>query len=330
MKVLMNAPIKALSHAIAVTVMLALSAGQLVFAQSYPVKPVRIVAPYPPGGIDVYIRQLAPKMSEFLGQPMVIDNRGGANGIPGTDNVARSAPDGYSLLFAVASTLVAGQFLNKNVPFDTVRDFTPIIPILDTRHGMAVFASLPLNSVRELIDFAKKNPGKLSYGSTGVGSTVHLENEVFKALTGTDILHVPYKGTAPMMTDALAGRFDISINGMNFVKPQVDAGKLKMLAVLERHRNKEFPNVPSIVEIVPDFRKPPNWAAIFGPAGLPRPIVDRVHAAVMKTVELPEIRRYIEQSADVVMTAPDQFATQIREDIAWTARVVKDLGIQPE
>jgi tripartite-type tricarboxylate transporter receptor subunit TctC len=322
-------------NTIVTAVLTGMAAIQPAFSQTaaslpYPSKPVRVVAPYPPGGIDVYVRALAPKMSEMLGQPIIVDNRAGANGLPGTDHVARSAPDGYTLLWVVASTMVAAQYLMKNVPFDTVKDFTPIIPVLDTRHGMAIFVKRPIHSVRELIAFAKKNPGKLTYGSTGIGSTVHLENEVFKALTGTDILHIPYKGTAPMTTDSLAGRFDITINGMNYVQPQVEAGKIRMLAVLEPHRNKDMPDVPALAEIVPGFRKPPNWAAFFGPAGLPRPIVDRVHDVVMKVVATPEIHAYIDKHADIVTSSSDQFAKQIKEDLAWESRVVHDLRIEPQ
>jgi tripartite-type tricarboxylate transporter receptor subunit TctC len=317
-------------RAVATLAIAAVLAVQPALAQTYPAKPIRIVAPYPPGGIDVYARQLAPKMSELLGQPIVIDNRGGANGLPGTEHVAKSAADGYTLLWAVASTMVAAHFLMKNVPFDTVKDFTPIAPVLDTRHALAIYSTSPVKSIRELIDFAKKNPGKLSYGSTGVGSTVHLEGEALKMLAGLDILHVPYKGTGPMMVDSMAGRFDITVNGLVFVRPLVEKGTLRALAVMEPQRNKDMPDIPALGEIVAGWRKPPNWAAFFGPAGMPRPVVDRLHATVQKVVAMPEIRSFIDKDADIVITSPDRFAAQIREDIEWEARMVKALNIQPE
>ena len=300
-------------------------------AQNYPTKPIRLVVPYPPGGIDVFARVMLPKASEMLGQPMVIDNRAGANGIIGSDNIVHSAPDGHSLLFVTAGSIVIGAVLTKVQPFDVIRDFTPVINLLDPLQILTVHASLPVRSVKELLDYAKRNPGKLSYASSGIGSVFHLNGEQLKSLTGVDIVHVPYKGTAPMATDLLSGRIEVGMPALNNVNEYLTSGKLRVLAVLDSKPYAGLPGVPTLGESVPQFKKAPTWTAIFGPPGLPRPIVERLNGVFLKVLDAPEVRKFINDRGAVIRGGtPEELAATIRSDLDFTANLVKTLGIQPE
>ena len=184
---------------------IAVMVSQLAFGQAYPVKPVRVIVPFPPGGVDVVARPIVTKMGELAGQPFVMENRAGANGIIGSEFVMRAAPDGYTLLVTTSSTLITSLFLSKNVPFDPVRDFTPVGAMYEGVQLLAVRAGLPVNNVRELIEYAKNNPGKLTYATSGIGSAFHFMGEAFKQMTGTDFLHVPYKGTGPVAVAIVSG-----------------------------------------------------------------------------------------------------------------------------
>ncbi len=300
-------------------------------AQTYPTKPIRLVVPYPPGGIDVFARVMLPKASEALGQPIVIENRAGANGVIGSENIAHSAPDGYSLLFVTAGSIVTGAALTKVQPFDVAKDFTPVINLLDPLQILTVHPSLPVRSVQELIDYAKRNPGKLSYGSSGIGSVFHLNGEQFKKLAGVDIVHVPYKGTAPLVTELLTGRIEVGLPAVNNVKEYLGSGKLRVLAVLDSQRYAGLPGVPILADAVPGFRKVPTWTAIFGPPGLPRAIVDRVNGAFQRALQAPEVRKFIEDQGAVIRGGtPEELAATIRSDLDFTVNLVKNLGIQPE
>ena len=304
---------------------------QGAFAQSYPTRPIRLVVPYPPGGIDVFARVMLPKASELLGQPVVIDNRAGANGIIGSDNVVHSPPDGHSLLFVTAGTIVVVPVLTKVQPFDTVKDFTPIVNLLDPLQILTVHASLPVASVKELIDYAKRNPGKLSYASSGVGSVFYLNGEQLKLLAGMDIVHVPYKGSAPMTTDLLAGRIEVGLPALNNVNEYLGSGKLRILAVLDSQRYAGLPGVPTLAETVAGFRKTPTWTAVFGPASLPRPIVERLNGVFLKALDAPEVRKFIDERGAVIRGGtPQDLAATIRSDLELTEKLIKTIGIQPE
>jgi tripartite-type tricarboxylate transporter receptor subunit TctC len=300
-------------------------------AQAYPSKPIRVVIPNPAGGIDVYLRVLVPRAVEILGQPIVIENRPGASGAIGAENIARSAPDGYSLLFCTSAQIVTSPFLNKSLPYDPAKDFTPITKALQPVEALMVHAELPFRSVRELIDYAKKNPGKLSYGSSGVGSVPHFDGELFKAAAGIELLHVPYKGVAQIMPELAAGRIDIAFPGIGGAASIIAAGRARVLAVLDANRFPKLPDVPSISETLPGFRETPIWFSLFGPAALPRPIVDRLYGAVAKALETPEVREQYEKGyIRVVGSTPEELASSIRSDTELMAGLVKSIGLKPE
>jgi tripartite-type tricarboxylate transporter receptor subunit TctC len=301
-------------------------------AQAFPTKPIRLIVPYPPGGIDPYARVLLPKMNEVLGQPLVIDNRGGANGFIGTELAAHAAPDGHTLLFVTASTIITGVFTAKKVPFDTVRDFTPVSgPMFENLRTLTVHGSLPFRSVKELVEYAKANPGKLSYASSGIGSNFHLDGELFKMATGADIVHVPYKGTAPMTTDLVAGRIEVGFASLVNVRPHIAAGKVRLLALMESKRSPKLPDTPVLAEIYPGLIKSPAWTGIVAPAGLPRAIVDRVHSAVLLALREPDaVDFYDKNGATVIGGGPDEFAAAIRRDLDISGKLVKSLAIEPE
>ena len=300
-------------------------------AQSYPVKPIRLVAPYPPGGIDIYARSLVPKVSELLGQPVVIDNRAGANGFIGSRHVADSPPDGYTLLFVTASTPVIGIVLTKVAPYDPIKDFTPIINLLDGQSVVVVPAASPVNSLRDLIEFARKYPGKLSFSSSGLGSSFHLNGESIKMATGIDILHVPYKGSAPALTDVVAGRIDIGLPSYQNAKPQIDQGKLKLLAVIDARRNPALPDTPAVGEVIPGFKKAPGWTAIFGPAGLQRPVIERLNTAFAQALREPEMQKTIATNgATLRASTADELAALVKDDLVNVAAIVKAAKIPVE
>jgi tripartite-type tricarboxylate transporter receptor subunit TctC len=301
------------------------------FAQAFPSKPIHLVVGSPPGGIDAYVRLFGPHASESLGQPVVIENRGGANGAIGADYVARSAPDGYTVLFATSGALIHGVILSHNRTFDPLRDFTPVTNMLATLKVMTVHASQPFNSVKEVVDYAKRNPGKLTYASSGNTTIFHITGEMFKAAAGVDILHVPYKGTAAMATELMSGRVDVGFAALNNVKNFIASGKLKLLAVAEPQRYAGLPDVPTVGETVPSFIPPPTWNAIVGPAGLPRAIVERLNGAFVKSMESPDVRAFLEQNGAVSRTGtPEDLAQTLRSDFEIAARQLKAAGVQAE
>ena len=300
-------------------------------AQSYPVKPVRVVVGSPPGGIDAYIRLIGPRVAESIGQAMVIENRGGANGAIGAEHVARATPDGYTLLFATAGALVHAMVLNKNLPFNTLRDFTPIANLFETLKIMTVHSSLPFQSVREVIEHARGNPGKLTYASAGNMTIMHINGEFFKAAAKVDILHIPYKGTAAMATDLMAGRADVGFPALNNVRTYLASGKLRLVGIAEGKRYAGFPNVPTIGEVVPDYAPPPSWNGIAGPAHLPPPIVDRLNAAFVKALESPEVRKFLDDNGAVSRAgSPQELATTIKRDLEIAVQMIAATGIKAE
>ncbi|MSQ51037.1 MAG: tripartite tricarboxylate transporter substrate binding protein [Betaproteobacteria bacterium] len=298
----------------------------------FPVKPIRVVVPNPTGGIDQYLRYFQPRVAEFLGQPLVIESRPGASGAIGAQNVAKSAPDGYSLLFCTSAQIVSNPFLIRDLPYDPIRDLTPVSMLVEPADTtLSINVSIPANNVRELIDYGKKNPGKLSYGSSGVGSIPHFTGELFKLAAGIDMLHVPYKGVAQIMPELMAGRVDVAFAGLGFVGPTIASGKVRALAVLDPRRYARLPEVPSIVDTLPGFRSAPLWFSVFGPAGLPRSVAGRLHEAFAKTAQTPEVRATLEERGmKVIVSSPEELAASIKSDIELTARLVKQLGLKPE
>jgi tripartite-type tricarboxylate transporter receptor subunit TctC len=301
-------------------------------AQSYPVKPIRIVAPYPPGStIDTNARLLGNRMSENLGQPMVIDNRVGAGGVIGATNVARSPNDGYSILFTTPSTHVVAVFLQRDLPYDAMKDFTPITAAIESYHSLAVSMTGPVASLQELLQYGKQYPDKLSYGTAGIGTVFHLLGETFKNGTGVQILHVPYKGAPQALTDLVAGQIQMNFSTV-FAHLQLSrAGKLRIIAIMNPERYPGLPSVPAIGEIVPGFDRPSDWQGFFGPAAVPGPVVQRLSSAIKFALEHPEVARALDETGQrSIWGSPEEFTALIKRGLAATAKTVKAAGLKPE
>jgi tripartite-type tricarboxylate transporter receptor subunit TctC len=296
---------------------------------TYPDKPIRIVVPFPVGGIaDTFGREIGRKLTEAWGQPVVIDNRTGAGGNIGADIVAKSPPDGYTLVMGNIGTHAVNLSLFPSMPFDTIKDFTPIVHVLDAEGLLVVNPSITATTVPELIALARSQPGKLSYGSGGVGTTSHLAGELFKSMTKVDIVHVPYKGNVPAITDLLGGQTSMAFATMPTVLPHVRAGKLRPLAVLGAVRSPALPDVPTVAESVPGFEVS-NWIGLFGPAGMPPVIVARLNAEVQKIMRSPEIQKRLEtEGAKFIPMTPDQFAAFQKAEITKWAKTIKDANIK--
>ena len=305
--------------------------SQMAAAQTltYPDKPIRIVVPFPVGGVaDTFGREIGRKLTEVWGQPVVIDNRAGAGGNIGADIVAKSAPDGYTLVIGNIGTHAVNVSLLPAMPFDTIKDFTPIVHILEAEGLLVVNPSIKATTLPELIALARSQPGRLSYASAGVGTTSHLAGELFKSMTMVDIIHVPYKGNVPAITDLLGGQTAMIFATMPTVLPHVRAGKLHPLAVLGTARSSALPEVPTVAESVPGFEVS-NWIGLFGPAGLPPAIVARLNAEVQKVMRSPEIQKRLEsEGAKFIPMTAEQFATFQRNEITKWAKTIKDANIK--
>jgi tripartite-type tricarboxylate transporter receptor subunit TctC len=314
-----------------IAVAASLCASAAAFSQAYPTKPILLIVSTVAGGgiADLVPRLIQPRLVEALGQPLIIENRAGAGGRIASEFVARSKPDGYTLLAATTSTHVTGRFTAKNVPYDSVTDFTPITLSVEAVEYLVAHPSVQPNTLKELIDEAKRNPGKRTYGSTGVGSIGHMTFELFKLAAGVDILHVPYKSLGQGVTDLVSGRVEMFMISQVTLRPQL--GKLKPLAVLSRVRSPDMPEVPTIYETLPNYWRPASWWGFFGPPALPQPVLRRLHDEIVKALNWPEIRpRLAEAGAMLVANTPEEFTAMIKSEIEKTAVVVKVLGIEPE
>ncbi|HWZ74684.1 MAG TPA: tripartite tricarboxylate transporter substrate binding protein [Casimicrobiaceae bacterium] len=298
-------------------------------APTYPDRPIRIVVPFPVGGVaDTFGREIGGKLTEAWSQPVVVDNRTGAGGNIGADIVAKSAPDGYTLVIGNIGTHAVNVSLLPAMPFDPIKDFTPIVHVLDAEGLLVVNPSIRATTVPELIVLARAQPGTLSYGSAGVGTTSHLAGELFKSMTKVDIVHVPYKGNVPAITDLLGGQTAMIFATMPTVLPHVRAGKLRPLAVLGTARSPALPDVPTAAESVPGFEVS-NWIGLFGPAGMPPAIVARLNVEVQKIMRSPEIQKRLEsEGAKFIPMTPDQFATFQKAEITKWAKTIKDANIK--
>ena len=305
----------------------------LAQAQSdFPRKPIRLVVPYAPGGaIDVMARPIAQRSSELMGQPVLVDNRPGANATLGADIVARSPADGYTILFnSVVDDLV--PYFLKNVPYDAVKDFTYIANIGTTPNILAVHPSIPAHNMQELLDYARKNPGKMFYGTTGTGSTHHLGGVLLAQLTNIPFEHVPYKGGNPTINDALAGQIPIVILTAPTIMPFAKEGKLRPLAVIEGRRYKSTGTLPSIGETVPGYAVPELWLGVLGPAGIPRPVLERLNAVLRQAANTPEVKQPLENFGfEITATANvDEFSASAKADLAKFVKIIQAAGIKPE
>jgi tripartite-type tricarboxylate transporter receptor subunit TctC len=302
-----------------------------VSAQTYPSKPIKIVVPYPPGGFnDTLGRTLAAKFSDAWGQPAVVENKPGANTVIGTDYVAKSAPDGYTLLI-VAFPFAVTPSLLKNMPYDTVKDFAPVAWAAVSPNALVVNPSLPVKTVGELIALAKAQPGKLSYASTGNGSSNHISMELFKSLAGVDIVHIPYKGSGPAVTDLLGGQVQLMFDNAPNVMPHIKAGKLRALGMSGAKRSSFAPDIPTVAESgVPGYEVA-VWFGLVAPAGTPREVVQKLNAEVLRILAMPDVReRFQSQGVEPVGSTPEQFGEHIKLQMAKWAKVVQDAGVKAE
>lgn len=298
------------------------------FAQSYPSKPIKIINPWPAGGpADVFIRPIGERLSNALDQPVVVENAPGANAMIGTAIVAKAAPDGYTLLFSHVGPMAISPHLQATMAYDSVKDFAPITQLTSSSMVMLVRPELPIKSVKEFIDYAKANPGKLNLGSIGPGSTPHLAAELMHSMTDISYLHVPYKGFAPLVIDMLGGRIDFTFLNIGGVQKYIDAGRLRALGMTSLKRSPLVPALPTVSETLPGFEVN-AWFGMAAPAGTPKPIIDRLYTEIAKIIKSPEMVQRVNQLGyDVEGTTPEQHAAKIKEDLAKWAAIIKATGL---
>jgi tripartite-type tricarboxylate transporter receptor subunit TctC len=313
----------------ALLVLAAFGIGSGVCAQDYPSRAVHVIVPYAPGGaVDLTARLMQQGLSEALGQPVVVDNKPGAAGRVGAEQVSRATPDGHTLLYTVGAELAMRQ--SRPGATDPSRDLTPIASTAASVSCVVVRAGLPVDSLATLVDYAKRNPGKLTYGTAGVASTFHLTGERMKQY-GVDMVHVPFKGAGPSVTALVAGEIDVSLTNLATALPQLRQGKIRLLAVTQRRRFEGAPDVPAIDEVLPGFDMPVAWYAFFGPPGLPRRAVTKLAAAIGKLLETPELKGRINEGAmSVVFTGPERLPDLIRDTAAAYGKIIEVGGVKLE
>ena len=307
---------------------MALLAAAGAHAEEWPSKPIHVVNPWPPGGpADLVARPIMEKLAAALGQPVVLDNKPGANGTIGAAAVAKAAPDGYTLLFSHVGPIAISPALQPQMAYDPVKDLAAITQFVSGPTVLVVRPDLPVKSVPDLIAYAKANPGKVTYGSVGQGSTTHLAGEMLHLMAGIDIVHVPYKGAAPVVTDLLGGQIDIAFINISGAIPQMQAGKLRGLAVTTLKRSSVLPDLPTVDETLPGFEVN-SWYGFMAPAGTPRPILDRLYAECARILKMPDIVERLKAGGlDPEGTTPEQHQAKIKDDIARWAKLVKETGV---
>ena len=300
-------------------------------AQDYPAKPVRIIIGFPPGGAtDLVARMMAPKYTSLLKQQFIVDNRAGANGVIGSDLVAKAAPDGYVLHLATIGSLVLSPATTK-VPYDPLKDFAPISQAVALQNIFIVHPNLPPRTLKELIALAKARPGKLNFASSGQASPGHLAGELFKSMAGVKMVHVPYKGGGPAMVDLIAGHIEIFVAVISTAVPQVKAGKARALAVTGPRRAQALPDVPTVAQTGLKGYEATNWYGYVVPAATPRPIVERLPNATVAVLEMPDVKQgLLDQGIDAAPSSPDQFAAYIKAETAKWTQVIKTAGLKSE
>ena len=298
----------------------------------YPARPIRLIVPFPPGGsTDILARALGEKLAQGLAQPVVVDNRPGAGGSIGAEAVARAAADGYTLMMGHLGTLAVNPAIYKNLPYDPVKSFAPVSLMAIVPSVLVVNPSLPVTSAGELVAYAKAHPGKLAYGSAGNGSTSHLTTEYFKLVTGIDVLHVPYKGVGPMLTDLVSGQLSMGLNGAPAVMAHVNSGRLRALAVTSLKRLEALPQVPTLDEAGVRGFDASGWYGVVAPAGTPQAIIARLNAEIGRAMQTLELRTRLDsEGALPAPGTPEAFGAFIRAEIARWDAVLKRAGMQPQ
>jgi tripartite-type tricarboxylate transporter receptor subunit TctC len=298
-------------------------------AQSFPSKPVKFIVPASPGGVtDLLARTFGQRLSEMWGQPVIVENRPGAGQIIGSDAVAKSAGDGYTMLVTDSSSIVINPHLYRKLPYDPLRDFTPVAVFCQISPVIAVNASVPAKNMKELIALAKAKPGALAYGSFGSGTYAHIAMERLKQMAGVDIVHVPYKGSTPAVTDLLSGQVQVILVSLSVVEPHAKAGKLRILATATPKRLAGVPDLPTVAEsAVPGFETT-SWFGLLGPANLPKEVVAKAHADIQRIIATPGFleQNYKKFGLEVVPVSPDGFGQLIRSDLEHWGRMVKATG----
>ena len=317
----------------AFSVMLGLLSAQSVFAQNagYPNRQIKIISPFATGGIaDGFSRIIAQGLSESLGQPVIVENKTGSGGNIGADFVAKSPADGYTLIMGSIGTHAVNPYLVKNMPYDPLKDFVPVVFVLDAEGLLAVNPSLPVKNVPELIAYLKANPGKVSYGAGGIGTASHLAGELFVMTAKVDMTHIPYKGNALAITDLIGGQTQVMFATMPTILPYVKSDKLRGLAVTGSSRDPSMPDLPSISETLPGFDVK-NWIGLFAPVGTPPAIVKKLHDEVAKIMQQPAVQKKLEsEGAKYYAMTPEAFgAFQKKESVRW-GKIIKSAGIKPE
>ena len=293
-------------------------------AQTYPSKPIRLIIPWASGGpAEALAREITSKMSPALGEPIVIESRAGANGEIGTAAVARAAPDGYTILLSHLGPTAISPALHKDLPYDPVKDFAPISQVVAGPTLLVVRNDLPVKSVQELIDYAKANPGKLSYGSVGVGSTTHLAGEMLNMAAGIETVHIPYKGSTPILVDLMGGRLAFAFVGISGSLAQARAGQIRAIAISTLKRSPSAPDIPAVAETLPGFELN-SWYGMMAPAGTPRPIVERLNHELVRALQMPDVVEWMKKNGlDPAPTTPEEHAAYIKSEIAKWAKAVQ-------
>lgn len=294
-------------------------------AQGYPTKPIRLVIPFPAGGAtDIFGRAVSQKLGERLGQAVVVDNKPGAGGSIGSDIVAKAAPDGYTLLLATSSTHSIGPSFGTRLPYDAVADFTPIVHVGNAPNIMVVPNSAPAKTVKEWVEYARKNPGKLNYASSGNGTIVHLSAEYFKARTDTFLVHIPYRGTALAMPDLVSGKVDVLFDSVASALPHIKDGRVRALGISSPKRSPLFPELPAIAETVPGYETM-TWFGMYGPKGMPADLVARINTAVNQALQDPDVKeRLARLGIEPVGGTPQQFASYTDADRTKWKKIITE------
>ena len=314
---------------VATAALLALPVG--VWAQTWPDRPIRLVVPYAVGAAaDQLARAVGERLGQGLGQTVIVDNRAGAGGTLGADNVAKSPADGYSIVLGTDASHATNIFLSKKFPYDPVKSFTPIAPAAVNHIVLVVNPSLPVKTVAELIAYAKANPKKLSFGSSGPGSAHHLAGDLLNEKAGIDMVHVPYKGGGPAMTDLIGNSISVLFASLSTAKPHIDSGKIRALAVVEDKRFHAMPNLPIIGETVPGYAIA-SWFAFFGPAGLQQPVVTKLNAEINKALAQAALRETLEKAGmSVTGGKSEELVALVKSELAQREKLVKAAGVEPE
>jgi tripartite-type tricarboxylate transporter receptor subunit TctC len=314
------------SRLFALAVSFALSGA--AFGQAFPSKPMRIVVPFTPAGaVDIATRATANEMTKILGHPVAVENKPGAGGNLGVLDVARSAPDGYSMVMSTSGIQAINPALYAKMPLDVNKELAPVAPIVSLSNVLVVHPSVPAKSVKEVIDLAKKDPGKWTYASSGNGTSIHMSGAMFTQLTGTDIVHIPYKGSAPAITDLLAGQTNMMFDNIPSALPHIKSGKLRAIATTGAKRDPALPDLPTIAESGVKGYESGVWFGIMVPAATPRDIVMKLNAAAVQAAKAPEfVKRMTDLGYNIIPGTPEQMAAMLKEEVARWAPIVKASG----